>query len=179
MDNVDNSRGYEGDQTMSHQFSDLEGLRIAMEMEKRGHDFYRRAARLTKSESIVKMLEELAAEEEGHQRDFSKLMEDQCAGRFAEASACYSSETSTYLSAIAADIVFPGGLMEVGRRGGFDNLAAILTTAIDSEKNAILFYSELRDLTGDEDAKNAFGSVIAQEKVHLARLQEQLNLSER
>ena len=38
--------------------------------------------------------------------------------------------------------------MEVGRRGGFDSLSAILTTAIDSEKNSILFYSELRDLTG-------------------------------
>jgi rubrerythrin len=160
---------------MSHQFSDLEGLRIAMEMERRGYEFYRRAARLTKSECIVQMLEELAIEEEGHERDFAKLLEDQCAGRFAEASVCYSGETSTYLSAIAADIVFPGGLMEVGRRGGFDNLAAILTTAIDSEKNAILFYSELRDLTKDEGARQAFGSVIAQEKVHLARLQEQLN----
>ncbi len=158
----------------SHAFSDLEGLRIAVEMERRGVEFYHRAARLTKSESIVAMLEELAAEEEGHQRDFSKLMEDQCAGRYAEAAVCYAGETSAYLSAIAADIVFPGGLMEVGRRGGFDSLPAILTTAIDSEKNSILFYSELRDLTGDEGAKSAFGSVIAQEKVHLARLQQQL-----
>lgn len=159
---------------MSHQFSDLEGLRIAVEMERRGVEFYRRAARLTKSESIARMLEELAAEEEGHQRDFAKIMEDHCQGRPAEAAVCYSGETSAYLSAIAADIVFPGGLMEVGRRGGFDSLSAILTTAIDSEKNSILFYTELRDLTGDEAAKNAFGSVVSQEKVHLARLQQQL-----
>ena len=82
---------YEGDCPMeSHAFSDLEGLRIAVEMERRGVEFYRRAARLTKSGSIVEMLEELAAEEEGHQRDFSKLMEEQCAGRFAEAAVCYS-----------------------------------------------------------------------------------------
>lgn len=164
---------------MSHQFNDLEGLRIAVEMERRGVEFYRRAARLTKSEGIAQMLEELAAEEEEHQRDFGKILGDQCTGRSAEAAVCYSSETSAYLSAIAADIVFPGGLMEVGRRGGFDSLPAILTTAIDSEKNSILFYSELKELTGDEGAKSAFGSVISQEKVHLARLQEQLNLSER
>ncbi len=158
----------------SHSFSDLEGLRIAVEMERRGVEFYRRAARLTKSLHIVKMLEELAAEEEGHQREFSKLMENQCACRSAEAAVCYSGETSAYLSAIAADIVFTGGLMEVGRRGGFDSLPAILTTAIDSEKNSILFYSELRDLTGDPDTQQAFGSVISQEKVHLAKLQQQL-----
>ena len=164
---------------MNHPFSDLEGLRIAVEMEKRGVEFYRRAARLTKSEGIVQMLEELAAEEEQHERDFAKLLEDQCTGRNAESAVCYSGETSAYLSAIAADIVFPGGLMEVGRRGGFDSLPAILTTAIDSEKNSILFYSELKDLTKDEGSKFAFGSIILQEKVHLARLQEQLNLSER
>jgi rubrerythrin len=159
---------------MSHQFSDLEGLRIAVEMERRGVEFYRRAARLTKSEGIAGMLEELAAEEEGHQRDFSILLEEQCAGRYAEAAVCYSGETSAYLSAVAADVVFSGGLMEVGRRGGFDSLEAILTTAIDSEKNSILFYSELRELTKDERTRSAFGSVIAQEKVHLARLQQQL-----
>ena len=158
----------------SHSFSDLEGLRIAVEMERRGVEFYRRAARLTKSVHSVKMLEELAAEEEGHQREFSKLMENQCTCRSAEAAVCYSGETSAYLSAIAADIVFTGGLMEVGRRGGFDSLPAILTTAIDSEKNSILFYSELRDLTGDPGAQQAFGSVISQEKVHLAKLQQQL-----
>lgn len=159
---------------MSHPFSDLEGLRIAVEMERRGVEFYRRAARLTKSEGIARMLEELGAEEEIHQRDFARLMEERCAGRCAEASVCYSGETNAYLSAIAADIVFPGGLMEVGRRGGFDSLCAILTTAIDSEKNSILFYSELRELTRDEGARCAFGWVVEQEKVHLARLQEQL-----
>lgn len=159
----------------SHPFSDLEGLRIAIEMERRGVELYRRAARLTKVPHVVQMLEELAAEEEGHQRDFGKLMEAHCAGRYAEAAACYSGETSAYLSAIAADVVFPGGLMEVGRRGGFDSLPAILTTAIDSEKNSILFYSELQALTKDEGAKDAFAQVISQEKVHLARLQQQLS----
>lgn len=158
----------------SHSFNDLEGLRIAIEMERRGIEFYRHASKLTKSGHLVEMLEALAEEEEGHKRDFTKLMADQCEGRAARAAVCYSGETSAYLSAIAADIVFPGGLMEVGRRGGFDSLPAILTTAIDSEKNSILFYTELRDLTGDPDAREAFGSVISQEKEHLAKLQQQL-----
>ena len=32
----------------SHAFSDSEGVRIAVEIERRGGDFYRRAAKITK-----------------------------------------------------------------------------------------------------------------------------------
>jgi len=158
----------------NHPFSDLEGLRIAVEMERRGVEFYHRAAKLTTSNQIAQMLEDLAKEESCHQRDFSSLLSAQCAARGDRPAVCYSGETNAYLSAVAADVVFPGGLMEVGRRGGFDSLSTILTTAIDSEKNSILFYTELRDLAEDPLTREAFSSVISQEKVHLARLQQQL-----
>jgi rubrerythrin len=158
----------------SHRFSDLEGLRIAVEMERRGVEFYRRASRLTKSAQVDALLVELAAEEEQHQRDFERLLARHCNCRQDREPACYSAETSAYLSAIAADVVFSGGLMQVERLGGFDSLAAILTTAIDSEKNSILFYTELRDLTDDSNAREVFSHIISQEKLHLAKLQQQL-----
>ena len=34
---------------MYHVFSDVEGLRIAVEMERRGEDFYRRAAKVSRA----------------------------------------------------------------------------------------------------------------------------------
>ena len=34
---------------MFHTFSDLEGIRIAIEMERRGESFYRRAAKVSRS----------------------------------------------------------------------------------------------------------------------------------
>ena len=46
---------------MAEAFTDLEGLRIAVDMEKRGEDFYRRAARVSKSPEMVALLNELAA----------------------------------------------------------------------------------------------------------------------
>lgn len=160
-----------------HQFSDLEGLRIAVEMERRGVKFYRRAVRLTKSVQAAALLEELALEEEQHQRDFAKLLAAQSEGRYDEAAECYTAEASAYLSAVAAEVVFSGGFMEVGRLGGFENLAAILQSAINSEKNSILFYTELRELTSDPASRAAFSEIITQEKVHLARLQQQLELA--
>ena len=53
---------------MAEAFTDLEGLRIAVDMEKRGEDFYRRAARVSKSPEMVALLNELAADEVGHAR---------------------------------------------------------------------------------------------------------------
>ena len=38
---------------MQHVFSDVEGLRIAVEMERRGEDFYRRAARVSRADETV------------------------------------------------------------------------------------------------------------------------------
>ena len=98
---------------MAEAFTDLEGLRIAVDMEKRGEDFYRRAARVSKSPEMVALLNELAADEVGHAREFQRLA-DRAAGEEGEA---YDAETSAYLSAIAADIAFPGGLMALRGTG--------------------------------------------------------------
>ena len=56
---------------------------------------------------------------------------------------------------MAADIVFPGGLMAL-REEGFDDIRAVLDYAIVSEKDSILFYLELARLSSDEAARNVF-----------------------
>lgn len=48
---------------MQTAFTDLEGLRIAVEMEKRGEDFYRRSAKVSKSKETVSLLGRLADDE--------------------------------------------------------------------------------------------------------------------
>jgi phosphoglucomutase len=66
--------------------------------------------------------------------------------------------------------------MEVGRRGGFDSLTTILTTAFDSKKTRT-FYTELRDLAETPTPASRFPASY-RGKVHLARLQQQLAASE-
>ena len=46
-----------------HDFNDLEGLRIAIEMEKRGEALYRTAARVSKKREVADMLTSLANDE--------------------------------------------------------------------------------------------------------------------
>ena len=156
-----------------HSFNDIEGLRIAAEMERRGGEYYRRAAKLSHSPEAVDMLLFLAEDEARHLAEFEKL-----ARRVAQerpAAPEYDADTNAYLSAIAAEIVFPGGLMALGAKHGFDSPQAILEGAIESEKDSILFYSALASATQDENSRVVFREIERQERGHLNQLTQMLS----
>lgn len=155
---------------MMHVFSDLEGIRIAIEMEKRGESFYRRAARVSHDNTVVELLLRLADDERGHIHEFERIYERESTNL---SDTAYSDETNSFLSAIAADVVFPNGLMAL-RETGFENISAVLLNAIASEKDSIMFYSELKDLTSDAHSRSVFMELASQERGHLLRLQRQL-----
>ena len=151
-----------------HAFNDREGLRIAMEMERRGEDFYRRSARISKNPETVKVLLQLAADEALHRAEFERLLSG------VEVSEVeYDHETNAYLSAIAADVVFSDGLMAL-KQQGFDSPQGALLEAIQSEKDSVLFYSELAEQAADDNAKRIFCEIIRQEKGHMRLLQMRL-----
>lgn len=158
---------------MFHVFSDLEGIRIAIEMERRGESFYRRAAKVSKSAETVAMLNALAADEMHHKAEFERLYKAESEAGMSDKA--YDDETNAYLTAIAAEVVFPRGLMAL-KDEGFENPEAVLQHAIASEKDSVLFYSEMQDRTHDDHAKAVFAEIIRQEKGHLFRLQRQLAL---
>lgn len=158
---------------MFHTFSDLEGIRIAIEMERRGESFYRRAARVSRDEKTIALLNALAADELCHRSEFERLY-----ARESEAglsSAAYDDETNAYLTAIAAEVVFPRGLVGL-KDAGFDNPEAVLLNAIASEKDSILFYTEMSDHSGNDRAQRIFSEITRQERGHLFRLQRQLEM---
>lgn len=157
---------------MVHVFSDVEGLRIAMEMEHRGEDFYRRAAKVSKSQESVALLKTLAEDERLHGMEFKRLHDLACKRR-GGCEKVYDDETNAYLSAIAADVVFSGGLMAL-KQVGFENPRAVLMNAIASEKDSILFYTELAAHAQDEEARATFMEITRQERGHLARLLSRL-----
>ena len=158
---------------MFHIFSDLEGIRIAIEMERRGELFYRRAARVSRSEETVALLNALARDEQYHRAEFERLYRAESDGGLSDAA--YDDETNAYLSAIAAEVVFPEGLMGL-KDAGFEDPTAVLLSAIASEKDSILFYSELQNRTSDPHARDVFIEIARQERGHLFRLQRQLEL---
>lgn len=151
-----------------HSFSDAEGLRIAIEMERRGEAFYRKSARISKNPETVAVFEQLAADEEIHRVEFEQLLRS---AKLSEAE--YDAETNAYLNAIAADVVFSDGLMAL-RSTGFDTPEGALMEAIRSEKDSVMFYTELRNRAFDDEARRIFDEIIRHEKRHLRTLQLRL-----
>ena len=153
-------------------FSDLEGLRIAVEMERRGCEFYRHAVRVAKNPKTIELLTKLAADEEEHEKEFA-LMLDALPQRQIE-SDYYDEESSAYLSAIAAEIVFQDGLMGMVKNKAYESPQAILEYSIQSEKDSTLFYSEMIMLAKNPSAAAVFRAIVRQEKSHLSKLQQML-----
>lgn len=153
-----------------YEFNDMEGLRIAAEMEKRGGDFYKLAARVSRSQETKDLLTSLAADEAVHLREFQKLYEKESARVDA---VHYPPEKSAYLAALAADIAFPKGV--VGMAGSLESPEAILKAAIQSEEDSIRFYTEMEQATDCEQTAGVFNDIIRQEKGHLNRLQKMLS----
>lgn len=157
----------------THDFNDLEGIRIAVEMERRGRDFYDAAARVAGNASMQELLRTLRTEEEIHMGQFRRLYERERA-RMTKAPAPYSAETSAYLTAVAADVVFSEGLVAVGVKGGFQDPEVMLQEAMASEQQSIDFYRTLAGVTQDAHAAGIFREIIEQEQRHLERLNLQL-----
>jgi len=151
-----------------HAFNDREGLRIAMEMERRGEDFYRKSARISKNPATVAVLNQLADDEALHRAEFERLLRGVTLSE-----ETYDQETNAYLSAIAADVVFSEGLMAL-KQHGFDSPQGALLEAIQSEKDSVLFYSELAAKAADDNARRIFDEIIRQEKGHMRLLQMRL-----
>ena len=150
-------------------FGDMEGLRIAAEMEKRGGEFYRLAARVSRAQDTKDLLTSLAADEAVHLHEFQRLY----AKAEAENRAPYSPERAAYLTALAAEIAFPEGV--VGLAGQLESPQAILQSAIRSEEDSIRFYTELTKATGCQPMASVFEDIIRQETGHLHRLQKMLS----
>jgi rubrerythrin len=151
-------------------FSELEGLRIAAEMEKRGGDFYTLAARVSRCPETKELLRTLAADEAIHLREFQKLYERESVRRDRQ---LHTGEAGALLTALAADIAFPKGVVSLA--GKLENQRAILEYSIESEQDSIRFYSALAQDEACAESARIFEDIIRQERGHLLRLQKMLS----
>ena len=153
-----------------HQFSDREALKIAAQIERKGERFYRMAKGVAKNGPAENLLELLRQQELGHAIRFEKMsekiesMQDEP----------YDLEANAFLSAIAAEIVFPGGVLASLMNKKLETVRDILMHAISSEKDSLLFYYEMLSETEDKECAVILREIIAEEKKHLCDLQELL-----
>ena len=153
-----------------HEFSDREALRIAEEIERKGERFYRMALGVARGGPAQALMEMLRAQEEMHAARFAQmratLPEDE--------EETYDAEANAFLSAIAAEVVFPGGVLASLMNRRLETVRDVLLYAISSEKDSLLFYMEMLLKTKNEACKRTLTAIIEEEKKHLYDLQQLL-----
>lgn len=150
-----------------HQFSDREALRIAAQIERKGERFYRMAQGVARNGPANQLLEMLRQQELGHAMRFEKMSEK--LGSFQDEP--YDLEANSFLSAIAAEVVFPGGVLASLMNKKLETVRDILMHAIGSEKDSLLFYMEMLIETKDGNCAQVLREIIDEEKSHLVDLQ--------
>jgi len=157
---------------MSKLFNDLEGLKIAIEIEKRGHAFYQQAYSQAQKEEHKELFLLLRDEETHHLAKFTSICEKV---QKDESNADFDEETSKYLSVLAANHVFPREEEAAKRIHELSTMDAILATAMQAEKDSILFYDELATKASCSDARKVFAALKAEEQQHVIKLREMMD----
>lgn len=155
-------------------FNADEIFEMAEQIERNGAKFYRLAAEQTEGEDARKMLINLAAMEDEHEKTFAKIRSEIISGPAFESVYDPDKLAAQYLQAIADGKVFdykkdPSEILSGGK-----TLEEILNIAISLEKDSIVFYIGLKDMVTDKNGKEKIDFIINEEKQHIVLLSNQL-----
>jgi len=142
-----------------------DAIKMAIQMERDGYDFYRKAAAQTSSKTGQELFESLAGDELVHLDTFQKIFEEKVG----------KDEWKTLVNSsrkYETPPVFPKDLKVSGADPDTNELDA-LHMAMDAEQQAIEHYTGIRDGVEDPDVKKIIGEIIHQEKNHYNLLNEE------
>ncbi len=144
-----------------------EVAKAAVEIERKGYDFYKKVASQAQNAETKEVFEYLAGEEQKHEAIFSSLLER--LGKVDLPAWATEAEYGQYLeSLIMSHSLFSGGLAEKYMSEAGDEDTAI-RMAMGFEKDTILFFKEMKELV-PESEKKAVQQCIDEERLHLRRL---------
>ena len=152
--------------------SDVENVRdaikTAIQMEKDGYSFYKKAAAQTNSDMGKTIFEGLAADEQMHLDVFEKMFEETVSNAEWK-DLVISSKKYAKIS------VFPKDLKEIEGDNPNSSELDALRIAMDSEKEAIEYYTKIKENLNDSEVIKIIDEIIEQEKNHYSILEGEFN----
>jgi len=145
-----------------------DAIKTAIQMEKDGYSFYKKAAAQTSSKMGKSLFESLAGDELLHLDVFQKIFENKV-GKTEWNNLVNSGKKYANIP------VFPKDLKTVeGANPEMDELDA-LRIGMDSEKEAIDYYNQIKLKSKNNDLKEIIDEIIEQEKKHYMLLEQEFN----
>lgn len=145
--------------------NEQQALCVAVEMEKRAIRVYERALMLVTDPAVEAGIREILADEKTHLQRFSDM---KCACNVDPR------EDQLLIQAMGADVLFPGGVMELAQAKGLSTLKGLYQFAAESESDAMVKYADFAMKCEKEAVRDAFMSIAQEEAKHFAHLRDRL-----
>jgi len=163
----------EGNYKMQQEFNIDEIFTIAVDIERNGEKFYRRAAEVATEEETKKLLTELADWEKGHVKIFSDMhVQLQCKAK--DLGWDPYGEVELYLRAVANRQVFTDEHKAATFADDHSSMREILEFALAREKDAVVFYTSLDMVLPEELSEGKVKAIIKEEVSHIRMITEKL-----
>lgn len=153
---------------MSYDFNADEVFEMAEQMERNGAKFYRDAAENAADSANKELLTGLSKMEEAHEKLFKSMRTELTAAEKASTVFDPSGEASLYLRALVDSRVFFKKEIDV------TSMVEILKSAIEAEKDSIVFYLGMKEEVPENLGKNRIEAIIKEEMGHIRLLSKQL-----
>jgi rubrerythrin len=140
-------------------------LKVAVNIEENGEQFYRYAVGLTEDKETKELFEYLANEEVNHQRTFQDLLSKMPASTPRES---YPGEYLAYIQSYTDKIIFTKEELEEKLPEIKDILSAI-DFAIQRELDSILYYHEMKNFVSEHQHRS-IDQIINEERKHFSNL---------
>jgi rubrerythrin len=156
---------------MSATFNADEIFEMAEQIERNGAAFYRKAAERAKDPEIRTLFTHLAIMEETHLRLFGEMRARYAQDRAANRQFDPDNEAMQYLQTLASCQGWEGKASPLREMNGTEPLEQVLWKALAAEKDAVVFYTGMKELISAAD-RLALDEIIREELVHVALFQK-------
>ncbi len=152
-------------------FSAEETLKIAVQIEENGKQFYEQMVSGSEDEEIIEVFQDLAEQEAEHKKTFQEMLgeTEEETGEDIN-SLLYGKLENSYLNALADSKIFTPANENVQAAKRVDNRDELITIAISLEKDTILYYYEILEAATSTEDQGSIKDVIEEEKSHVKRL---------
>jgi len=161
---------------MSITFNADEIFEMAEAIERNGAAFYREAAGITSDAAGKKMLLELAAMEDGHEKTFAKMRKELSDAEKEQQTFDPDNEVAQYLQTLAYFHGTEGKISPTEKLTGQESMTEILKIALQAEKNSIAFYVGIKDLVPGKAGKDKIQAIIIEEMAHVSTIGGKLQM---
>ncbi|TAK31343.1 MAG: rubrerythrin [Chloroflexota bacterium] len=159
---------------MGTRFNADEVFEMALQIERNGAAFYRRAAEIVTDRKSRDLLLALARKEDEHEATFV-AMRAKLSGPETEPPVYDpEGEAALYLQALANREVFDVGTDPATSLTGRETLQEILCAAIGREKDSIVFYTGLKELVPERLGQGRMDAIIKEEMSHIRILSQEM-----